>query len=110
MFDTLGGRLWQQAQRDLQSLQVVLVDIDHFKLFNDHYGHQAGDHCIRQVATIIARAAKRPLDFLRTLRRRRICAGAVRALGTDPAALASRSAAKRLRSPFRTRTRPLHRS
>lgn len=63
MFDTLASRLWQQAQRDRQSLQVILVDIDHFKLFNDHYGHQAGDHCIRQVAAIIARAARRPLDF-----------------------------------------------
>jgi PleD family two-component response regulator len=57
MFDKLASRLWQQAQRDQQPLQVILVDIDHFKLFNDHYGHQAGDHCIRQVATIIARAA-----------------------------------------------------
>jgi diguanylate cyclase (GGDEF)-like protein len=63
MFDTLTERLWQQAQREHESLQVVLVDIDHFKAFNDHYGHQAGDHCIRQVAGIIARAARRPLDF-----------------------------------------------
>jgi diguanylate cyclase (GGDEF)-like protein len=62
-FDALTHRLWQQAQRDQVSLQVILVDIDHFKSFNDHYGHQAGDHCIRQVATIIARAAKRPFDF-----------------------------------------------
>lgn len=63
MFDTLTSRLWQQAQREHESLQIILVDIDHFKPFNDHYGHQAGDHCIRQVASIIARAARRPLDF-----------------------------------------------
>jgi diguanylate cyclase (GGDEF)-like protein len=63
MFDTLTRRLWQQAQRDAESLQVILVDIDHFKRFNDLYGHQAGDDCIRQVAKVIARAAKRPLDF-----------------------------------------------
>lgn len=63
MFDTLTRRLWQQAQRDAESLQIILVDIDHFKRFNDLYGHQAGDDCIRQVASIIARAAKRPLDF-----------------------------------------------
>jgi diguanylate cyclase (GGDEF)-like protein len=63
MFDTLTKRLWQQAQRDGAALQVVLVDIDHFKRFNDLYGHQAGDDCIRRVARIIARAAKRPLDF-----------------------------------------------
>jgi diguanylate cyclase (GGDEF)-like protein len=63
MFDTLTRRLWQQAQRDAESLQIILVDIDHFKRFNDLYGHQAGDDCIRQVGAIIARAAKRPLDF-----------------------------------------------
>jgi diguanylate cyclase (GGDEF)-like protein len=63
MFDTLAQRLWQQAQRDHQSLQIILVDIDHFKRFNDFYGHQAGDDCIKQVAKTIARAAKRPFDF-----------------------------------------------
>jgi diguanylate cyclase (GGDEF)-like protein len=63
MFDTLANRLWLHAQRNSESLQVILVDIDHFKPFNDLYGHQAGDSCIRQVATIMARAARRPLDF-----------------------------------------------
>jgi diguanylate cyclase (GGDEF)-like protein len=63
MFDTLTRRLWQQAQRKGEALQVVLVDIDHFKRFNDLYGHQAGDDCIRRVAAIISRSAKRPLDF-----------------------------------------------
>jgi diguanylate cyclase (GGDEF)-like protein len=63
MFDTLTRKLWQQAQRDHEALQVILVDIDHFKPFNDLYGHQAGDDCIRRVASIIARTAKRPFDF-----------------------------------------------
>jgi len=63
MFDTLTRRLWQQAQRESESLQIILVDIDHFKRFNDLYGHQAGDDCIKRVASMIARAAKRPLDF-----------------------------------------------
>ena len=63
MFDTLARRLWQQAQRDDASLQIVLVDIDHFKRYNDLYGHQAGDDCIKQVAEVLASAAKRPLDF-----------------------------------------------
>jgi len=63
MFDTLANRLWLHAQRTGEALQVILVDIDHFKPFNDLYGHQAGDSCIRQVATIMARAARRPFDF-----------------------------------------------
>jgi diguanylate cyclase (GGDEF)-like protein len=63
MFDNLTTRLWLQAQRDQAALQVIIVDIDHFKAYNDLYGHQAGDTCIRRVASIIARAAKRPLDF-----------------------------------------------
>ncbi|HET7131882.1 MAG TPA: diguanylate cyclase, partial [Gammaproteobacteria bacterium] len=63
MFDTLARRLWQQAQRNTEALQVILVDIDHFKRYNDLYGHQAGDDCIRRVAGIIARVAKRPFDF-----------------------------------------------
>jgi len=63
MFDNLANRLWLQAQRNRESLQVILVDIDHFKPYNDLYGHQAGDRCIRRVASIIARAAKRPFDF-----------------------------------------------
>ena len=63
MFDSLTNRLWLQAQRNREALQVILVDIDHFKTYNDLYGHQAGDNCIRRVASIIARAAKRPFDF-----------------------------------------------
>jgi diguanylate cyclase (GGDEF)-like protein len=63
MFDDLTNRLWLQAQRNQETLQIILVDIDHFKAYNDLYGHQAGDNCIRRVASIIARAAKRPFDF-----------------------------------------------
>jgi len=63
MFDKLTSRLWLQAQRNQEALQIILVDIDHFKAYNDLYGHQAGDNCIRRVASIIARATKRPFDF-----------------------------------------------
>jgi diguanylate cyclase (GGDEF)-like protein len=63
MFDSLTNRLWLQAKRNKDALQIILVDIDHFKAFNDLYGHQAGDASIRQVANIIERAAKRPFDF-----------------------------------------------
>jgi len=63
MFDTLANQLWLQAKRNGDALQVILVDIDHFKPYNDLYGHQAGDNCIRQVSGIMARAARRPFDF-----------------------------------------------
>jgi diguanylate cyclase (GGDEF)-like protein len=62
-FDTLTGVLWDQARRDKQCVQIVLVDIDCFKLYNDLHGHQAGDDCIRIVSRIVARAARRPFDF-----------------------------------------------
>jgi diguanylate cyclase (GGDEF)-like protein len=58
-------RLWQQAARDRQPVSVVLIDIDHFKAYNDRYGHQAGDQCLRDVARAVRTAARRrPLDLV----------------------------------------------
>jgi diguanylate cyclase (GGDEF)-like protein len=62
-FDVLAEKLWRQAQREFQPIQFLLIDIDHFKKFNDRYGHQAGDECLRRVADVIERSASRPLDF-----------------------------------------------
>lgn len=62
-FDNMAPVLWDQAHRDGQSMQIVLVDIDWFKPYNDHHGHQAGDDCIRAVSRIVNRAARRPFDF-----------------------------------------------
>lgn len=42
---------------------LLLMDIDHFKSFNDSYGHQSGDECLKQVAQAIAQAVHRPGDF-----------------------------------------------
>jgi diguanylate cyclase (GGDEF)-like protein len=55
---------WRQAQRDGVPLALLLVDIDFFKRFNDRHGHQAGDECLKAVAAALARAARRPLDFV----------------------------------------------
>ena len=55
-------RSWRQAQREKQTLGVVMMDVDFFKRYNDHYGHAAGDEALRQVARVIGEYARRPLD------------------------------------------------
>ncbi len=63
-FDFQVARVWDQSARDRQSLAVLMLDIDHFKSFNDRYGHQAGDQALRDVAAAVARTARRPLDLV----------------------------------------------
>lgn len=54
---------WQRALRKQEPLGVVMIDVDHFKLFNDTYGHQAGDDCLRDVAGALKGFARRPGDL-----------------------------------------------
>lgn len=61
-FDEHIDKLWPQAVRDRAPLALLLIDIDHFKAYNDYYGHQAGDECLRRVAWCLSRSARRPLD------------------------------------------------
>jgi diguanylate cyclase (GGDEF)-like protein len=63
MFDEHMARLWQQAIREQAPIALLLVDLDHFKAFNDHNGHQAGDVCLTKVASLLPAAARRPLDL-----------------------------------------------
>jgi len=64
MFDQHIQRVWSQAVRDTQRVAVLLVDIDCFKDYNDRYGHQAGDECLRAVAVSLSQCARRPMDFV----------------------------------------------
>jgi diguanylate cyclase (GGDEF)-like protein/PAS domain S-box-containing protein len=54
---------WQWMEREKESLSLILCDIDFFKLYNDRYGHQGGDECLKQVAEILASNAQRPGDL-----------------------------------------------
>lgn len=53
---------WQRAVRNRESLALLLIDIDHFKDFNDRHGHLAGDECLRRVAQVIRSTITRPSD------------------------------------------------
>jgi diguanylate cyclase (GGDEF)-like protein len=64
VFDEQLSRLWQQAVEDRRSIAMLLIDVDHFKPFNDRYGHQAGDQALQRVAQTLQAFVSRPLDVL----------------------------------------------
>jgi diguanylate cyclase (GGDEF)-like protein len=62
-FDEALESEWRRGLRSSRPLSLLMVDIDHFKLYNDEFGHPQGDWALRAVAGEIARAARRPGDF-----------------------------------------------
>ncbi|HWR45560.1 GGDEF domain-containing response regulator [Sporomusa sp.] len=63
-FDQMYDMEWRRAVRTGQELSVIFLDIDFFKLYNDTYGHQEGDECLKQVAAAAGSVLKRPGDLL----------------------------------------------
>ncbi|MCC4264232.1 diguanylate cyclase [Oceanimonas baumannii] len=55
---------WRRCMRNGQPLSLMLIDLDHFKQYNDLYGHPAGDDCLRQVARMLNQSVRRPDDLL----------------------------------------------
>ncbi len=63
-FDEYLEKQWQSLLRSNSVLSVLMIDIDHFKEYNDNYGHGKGDACLKQVAETLSRSVKRPNDML----------------------------------------------
>lgn len=63
-FDQMVEKEFQRHKRLEQPLALALIDIDHFKPYNDNYGHQEGDACLRRVAQAIGTATRRPAEVV----------------------------------------------
>ncbi|HEX5212725.1 MAG TPA: GGDEF domain-containing protein [Pseudolabrys sp.] len=63
-FDDALAREWRRCRRAGMPMSLLMIDVDHFKAYNDHYGHQQGDDCLRQVARLLVDGAGRPGDLV----------------------------------------------
>jgi diguanylate cyclase (GGDEF)-like protein len=63
-FDQRFMQEWARLKREGNSLSVILCDVDYFKQYNDTYGHQTGDDCLRDIARALSIAARRPSDLV----------------------------------------------
>lgn len=63
-FNDLAQQQWALAKRHQQPISALMIDVDHFKLYNDHYGHPAGDACLKKVTQAIKSCLHRTSDLL----------------------------------------------
>lgn len=63
-FDESLLREWRRCLRDREPLSLLMVDVDYFKQYNDGYGHQAGDECLKTVAATLREKLRRPADIV----------------------------------------------
>lgn len=63
-FDEILRQEWKRGHREAWNLAVIMLDIDFFKKYNDNYGHQGGDDCLKKVASTLSNTLHRPGDFI----------------------------------------------
>ena len=63
-FDEFLAQVWERAQPANESVSILMLDIDHFKQYNDHYGHPEGDACLASVAKALRDSVRRPGDLV----------------------------------------------
>ncbi|MES0371290.1 MAG: diguanylate cyclase [Mariprofundaceae bacterium] len=64
LFDQVLDREWSHALREKKPISLIMIDIDYFKQYNDHYGHQQGDSCLKKVAQMLSIESKRAVDMV----------------------------------------------
>ena len=62
-YDMTLEKEWQRAMRSRKPVSMILIDIDHFKEFNDHYGHIEGDRCLNEISRVLENIARRSFDL-----------------------------------------------